>query len=80
MCCCNPCYTLTCDAGCLAAEHQLCTVPHHVEQVILVDLGTLVLCQTALLDDERIQAQLLVRLFNHLLLNTVLYAEAEYLQ
>ena len=38
---------------------------HHVEEVVLVHrLG--VLHQTSLLDDQRVQAQLLVRLLNHL--------------
>mmetsp|Transcript_22804 Transcript_22804/g.58024 ORF Transcript_22804/g.58024 Transcript_22804/m.58024 type:complete len:574 (+) Transcript_22804:400-2121(+) len=67
------------DVGRLGRKHQLRAVAHHAQQVVLAHLGGGIVGEAALLDDQRVQAQLLVRLLNHLLLNRVLNAEAEHL-
>ena len=46
------------DGASTAAEHHLCTIPHHGQQIVLVHAG-LVVRQPALLDDHGIQLQLL---------------------
>jgi hypothetical protein len=55
-------------------------VPYIHRQANPTHLCARVLCEPPLLDDERVQAQLLVGLLNDLLLNAVLDAEAEHLQ
>mmetsp|Transcript_9432 Transcript_9432/g.26916 ORF Transcript_9432/g.26916 Transcript_9432/m.26916 type:complete len:238 (+) Transcript_9432:1126-1839(+) len=65
-----------CDIFSLTAEDGLSAIADHGQKVVLVDRG-LGLGHAALLDDEGVQAQLLVGLLDDLLLHAVANAEAK---
>ena len=53
------------DGAASTTEYQLCSVAHHLEQVILAH-SLIAVLHAPLLDDHGIQLQLLQRLLNHL--------------